>query len=129
MPLKTQVGHSLAKALGITLESADEDVTRGESVFSVETADTFIEQPPTTSEWLTSGAPSTDDVVDYIKSLFPFLSWIRFYNVQWLLGDLVAGKFLQLLIRFCLDPRGSRPNYSAPLRLFPHDTITFHNYR
>lgn len=114
MPLKTQVGHSLAKALGITLESADEDVTRGESVFSVETADTFIEQPPTTAEWLTSGAPSTDDVVDYIKSLFPFLSWIRFYNVQWLLGDLVAGKFLQLLIRFCLDPRGSRPNYSSP---------------
>lgn len=92
MALRTKVGHGLAKALGITLENPDDDVTRGESVFSVETADTFIEQPPTTAEWLASGTPSTDDVVDYIKSLFPFISWLPFYNVQWLLGDLVAGK-------------------------------------
>ncbi|RYP87322.1 hypothetical protein DL769_000526 [Monosporascus sp. CRB-8-3] len=91
MPTRTQVGHVLAKGLGIKLESPEEDVSRGESVFSVETADTFIEQGPTTAEWLAGGVPSKDDVVDYVKSLFPFISWIGFYNVQWLIGDLVAG--------------------------------------
>ncbi|RYO81381.1 hypothetical protein DL762_007160 [Monosporascus cannonballus] len=91
MPRRTQVGHVLAKGLGIKLESPEEDVSRGESVFSVETADTFIEQGPTTTEWLAGGVPSKDDVVDYVKSLFPFISWIGFYNVQWLIGDLVAG--------------------------------------
>ncbi|RYP90621.1 hypothetical protein DL770_003288 [Monosporascus sp. CRB-9-2] len=91
MPTRTQVGHVLAKGLGIKLESPEADVSRGESVFSVETADTFIEQGPTTTEWLAGGVPSKDDVVDYVKSLFPFISWIGFYNVQWLIGDLVAG--------------------------------------
>ncbi|RYP56472.1 hypothetical protein DL771_011791 [Monosporascus sp. 5C6A] len=91
MPTRTQVGHVLAKGLGIKLESPEADVTRGESVFSVETADTFIEQGPTTTEWLEGGVPSKDDVVNYVKSLFPFISWIGFYNVQWLIGDLVAG--------------------------------------
>ncbi|RYP27433.1 hypothetical protein DL767_007677 [Monosporascus sp. MG133] len=91
MPTRTQVGHVLAKGLGIKLESPEADVSRGESVFSVETADTFIEQGPTTTEWLASGVPSKDDVVDYVKGLFPFISWIGFYNMQWLIGDLVAG--------------------------------------
>ena len=93
MPSRTQIGHGLAKALGIELETPEEEaITRGESVFSVETADTFFEQGPTTAEWLTSGVPSTDDIVEYVKSLFPFISWLPYYNVQWLVGDLVAGK-------------------------------------
>ncbi|KAK7756694.1 hypothetical protein SLS62_001135 [Diatrype stigma] len=104
MSLRTKVGHGLAKALGITLENPDDDVTRGESVFSVETANTFIEQPPTTAEWLASGTPSTDDVVDYIKSLFPFISWLPFYNVQWLLGDLVADDSCSYIANLVLQP-------------------------
>ena len=93
MPSKMQFKNGLAKVLGIELETPEEEATtRGESVFSVETADTFIEQGPTTAEWLTSGVPSTDDAIEYAKSLFPFLSWIGYYNVQWLMGDLVAGK-------------------------------------
>ncbi|CAJ2500991.1 Uu.00g038440.m01.CDS01 [Anthostomella pinea] len=92
MPSRRQVGHGLAKALGIKLEEPETDhVTRGESVFSTKTADSFIEQQPTTAEFIAEIAPSGKDVVRYLKSLFPFLSWIGFYNVQWLIGDLVAG--------------------------------------
>lgn len=90
MPSRTQVGHTLAKYLGIKLE-AREDVTRGESVFSNHTADSFIEEEPTTAEWLHDITPTGQDVTNYLKSLFPFLNWIGFYNLQWLIGDLVAG--------------------------------------
>ncbi|KAK8088897.1 sulfate permease [Apiospora hydei] len=74
MPSGTAIGHGLAKVLGIKLdapESARDEVTRG--------------------RWLSELVPTGDEVLAYIKSLFPFLSWIGFYNVQWLLGDLVAG--------------------------------------
>ncbi|KAB5580709.1 sulfate permease [Coniochaeta sp. 2T2.1] len=91
---RTKVGHGLAKALGIKIQQAEpylDEVTRGESVFSVATTETFIEEPPTTGEFLRGLTPSGQQVLDYIWSLFPFLHWISFYNVQWLLGDLVAG--------------------------------------
>jgi sodium-independent sulfate anion transporter 11 len=91
----TNVGHGLAKVLGIKLqkpESYQDDVTRGESVLSVATTETFVEEPPTTAEWLREVVPTGRDVREYIWSLFPFLHWIGFYNPQWLIGDLVAGK-------------------------------------
>ncbi|KAI0482338.1 sulfate permease [Xylariaceae sp. FL0804] len=92
MPSRTQIGHGLAKVLGIKLEEPQsEDLQRGESVFSIQTADTFFERPPTTGQLLKEITPTGRDVLQYFKSLFPFLSWIGFYNVQWLMGDLVAG--------------------------------------
>ncbi|KAI1504435.1 sulfate permease [Biscogniauxia marginata] len=92
MPSRREVGHSLARFLGIKLEDPDEDhVTRGESVLSTKTADSFIEHQPTTAEFIHEIVPSGRDVINYVKSLFPFLSWIGFYNLQWLIGDLVAG--------------------------------------
>ncbi|KAI0195965.1 sulfate permease [Astrocystis sublimbata] len=85
-------GHKLAKILGIKLEESEsERITRGESVFSIQTADSFFEEQPTIREVVSSITPTKKDVVDYLASLFPFLSWITFYNVQWLVGDLVAG--------------------------------------
>ena len=89
-----RVGHVLAKVLGIKLQDREPDldsITRGESIFSIQTTDTFVEQQPTTLEWLLELTPSQQDVVDYIASLFPFLNWIWHYNLQWLTGDLVAG--------------------------------------
>ncbi|KAI0176694.1 sulfate permease [Pestalotiopsis sp. NC0098] len=90
MPSSTDTGHKLAKFLGIKLETKD-NVTRGESVFSNHTADSFIEEEPTTAEFLREITPNGKDIANYFKSLFPFLSWIGFYNLQWLIGDLVAG--------------------------------------
>ncbi|KAI8632165.1 sulfate permease [Xylariaceae sp. FL1651] len=92
MPSRRQVGHGLAKALGIKLEEPEnERVTRGESVFSNHTAESFFEEQPKVRDVLASLVPTRKRILDYILSLFPFLSWIGFYNVQWLVGDLVAG--------------------------------------
>ncbi|KAJ8125637.1 hypothetical protein O1611_g8001 [Lasiodiplodia mahajangana] len=92
MPSSSQVGHGLAKVLGIKLdESETERVTRGESVFSIQTADSFFEEQPTVKEVLVKIIPTRKGIFEYILSLFPFLSWIGFYNLQWLVGDLVAG--------------------------------------
>ncbi|KAF1989565.1 SulP family sulfate permease [Aulographum hederae CBS 113979] len=91
----TKIGHGLAKVLGIKLDYRDElgqdKVTRGESVFSISSADTYTEQEPTAVEWLQDLTPSGRDVGRYFYNLFPFLRWITRYNVQWLIGDLVAG--------------------------------------
>jgi hypothetical protein len=95
----TKIGHGLAKGLGIKLDYRDETGTgnaaklsRGESVFSVMSADSYDEEEPTTGEWFASVWPSKADAWTYVKNLFPFTHWIMHYNLQWLYGDLVAGK-------------------------------------
>jgi len=105
---RTKIGHGLAKVLGIKVQKSEpyqDELTRGESVFSVATTETFVEEPPTTAEFLRELIPSGKQVLDYIWSLFPFLHWIGYYNVQWLIGDLVAGK-----PRLAQKPSIARPN-------------------
>ncbi|EON64277.1 SulP family sulfate permease [Coniosporium apollinis CBS 100218] len=91
----SKIGRGMAKGLGIKLEDAGtakgDKVTRGESVFSVSSADTYVEEEPTVAEWFSELAPSRKDVFRYFKNLFPFLHWITRYNSVWLSGDLVAG--------------------------------------
>jgi hypothetical protein len=91
----TKLGHGLAKILRIDLhyrnETGSERVTRGESVFSVGSADTYVEHEPTSAEWLREVIPNGRDILNYFHNLFPFTHWITRYNVQWLIGDLVAG--------------------------------------
>lgn len=95
----TKIGHGLAKVLGIKLDYRDEvgakAITRGESVFSVESADTYVEEEPTSLEWIQSVTPTSHDVWNYARGLFPFTHWIGRYNLQWLYGDLVAGNYLK----------------------------------
>ncbi|KAL1997870.1 hypothetical protein VTN02DRAFT_533 [Thermoascus thermophilus] len=93
----TKIGHGLAKVLGIKIQYRDplgasaDPVTRGESTFSTGTADTYVEPEPTTAEWVGEHIPSFRDIGQYILSLFPFLNWIARYNLQWFMGDLIAG--------------------------------------
>ncbi|KAM3067675.1 hypothetical protein ACMFMG_000011 [Clarireedia jacksonii] len=91
----TKIGHGLAKVLGIKLNYRDElnsqEILRGESIFSIQTADTFVEEEPRSSEWIKDTLPDRHELVAYCRSLFPFLNWIGCYNLQWLFGDLVAG--------------------------------------
>ncbi|KAL8927624.1 MAG: hypothetical protein Q9172_001253 [Xanthocarpia lactea] len=91
----TKVGHGLAKVLGIKLHYRNpqglDDVSRGESVYSVSSADSYVEQEPSTWEWIRSVIPSGRGLVHWAYHLFPFVHWIGRYNVQWLYGDLVAG--------------------------------------
>lgn len=97
----TKIGHGLAKGLGINLKYrnetgdpvVDNKLTRGESVFSIDSTDGYVEDEPQVSEWLRSIAPTRSRIVHYLSSLFPFTHWILSYNLQWLYGDLVAGMF------------------------------------
>lgn len=90
--LTSKVGNFLVKALGIQLQEPEpirED-------FPGEPDEVFYEQQPTTAEFLRGLVPSGDDLLHYLVSLFPFMSWIGHYNLQWFLGDLVAGLSLPL---------------------------------
>ncbi|KAF2635318.1 sulfate permease-like protein [Massarina eburnea CBS 473.64] len=91
----SKIGHGLAKVLGIDLhyrhETGSDRITRGESAFSVTSADTYVEDEPTAIEWIREVVPSGQGLLNYIIGLFPFLRWIGRYNLQWFLGDLVAG--------------------------------------
>lgn len=90
-----KVGHGLAKALGIKLNyrnpTGEDRITRGESVFSVSSADTYVEGEPTALEWLNQFTPSGRACLAWAYNLFPFTHWIGRYNLQWFYGDLVAG--------------------------------------
>jgi sodium-independent sulfate anion transporter 11 len=91
-PSADKVGRGLAKVLGIRLEEHHHDpVTRGESAYSVDTAASYVEEEPSVGQWLRHIIPTPRGVVRWFLSLFPFLSWIGYYNLQWLYGDLVAG--------------------------------------
>lgn len=95
-PTMTKLGHGLAKALGIKLSyrnpTNEEKLSRGESAYSFSSADTFVEEEPTPLEWISSIIPSGKGILTWAHNLFPFTHWIDRYNVQWLYGDLVAGK-------------------------------------
>ena len=91
----TKIGHALAKGLGIKLNyrnELDEELRRGESVFSHRSANLYVEHEPTSMEWLRETTPTGKDVVHWFVSMFPFLNWIGRYNLQWFVGDLVAGE-------------------------------------
>lgn len=91
----TKLGHGAAKVLGIKLQYRDptgqSGLSRGESVFSVSTADTYVEEEPRTIDWIRDVLPSRSGLLRYVYNLFPFTHWITRYNAQWLFGDLVAG--------------------------------------
>ena len=93
MPLRAR--QTVANVLGIKLQ--DEDPFReldrpGASMMSDRTDHTFVEEPPLVVDYLRGLIPSGQELYEYSLSLFPFLSWMGHYNLQWLIGDLVAGK-------------------------------------
>ena len=90
----SKVGHGLAKVLRINVDERQAQksaVTRGESTYSVLTADSYLEDEPRSIDWIKDLVPSGKEWGRYFQSLFPFTNWILRYNTQWLLGDLVAG--------------------------------------
>lgn len=91
----TKIGHGIANVLGIKLQyrnpTCQSGLSRGESVFSVSTADTYVEEEPRTIDWIRDLLPTLSGLRQYVYNLFPFTHWITRYNGQWLFGDLVAG--------------------------------------
>ncbi|KAK3903078.1 sulfate permease [Staphylotrichum tortipilum] len=92
--MSQRAGRLVAKALGIKLQDNDpyQELDRpGASMMSDRTDHSFVEEPPKVLDHLNTLVPSGKETYDYLFSLFPFLSWIGHYNLQWLIGDLVAG--------------------------------------
>jgi hypothetical protein len=54
-------------------------------------AESYVEQDPSVAQWLREQAPARHQILQYLVSLFPFSQWIFSYNLQWLIGDVVAG--------------------------------------
>ncbi|EOR04736.1 Sulfate permease 2 [Wallemia ichthyophaga EXF-994] len=77
--------------LGIERPEGEHDrVTRGESIAS-NFADPFVEPDPTVGEWFQEKLPNRHEFGQYCLDLLPFLRWVHRYNLQWLIGDLIAG--------------------------------------
>ncbi|KAJ5316359.1 hypothetical protein N7476_006666 [Penicillium atrosanguineum] len=49
------------------------------------------EADPTVLDWLNDAVPSGPQLIQHFIRMFPFMKWIKHYNVQWLIGDLIAG--------------------------------------
>lgn len=92
-----KAGHGVAKVLGIKLQyrnpTGQDRVSRGESVFSVSTADTYVEEEPHSIDWIRDVLPTRAGLLQYAYNMFPFTHWITRYNTQWLVGDLIAGQY------------------------------------
>jgi solute carrier family 26 (sodium-independent sulfate anion transporter), member 11 len=58
----------------------------------------YVEQDPTVGEWVRDAVPDGKQVVNYLTSLFPFSAWIFSYNLQWFLGDMIAGITVGLVV-------------------------------
>ncbi|KAE8397702.1 sulfate permease [Aspergillus pseudonomiae] len=78
-----KVGHILTKVLGIKLAYRDP--------FDRGTAEAYSETEPTSIEWVKDHVPTGSQVMQYFIEILPFLKWIDRYNLQWLIGDMVAG--------------------------------------
>lgn len=53
--------------------------------------DIFSEDDPSVKEWFQDLVPTASGVAGYFHDLFPSASWLRRYNLHWLLGDAIAG--------------------------------------
>ncbi|KAK1593845.1 sulfate permease [Colletotrichum navitas] len=93
-------GAMLAKILGIELEASARHQTREvhEHVAqAISPHEPYYEEDPTVKEWLLEHVPTKEGSVRYVKSLFPFTTWIFRYNTRWLVSDAIAGVTLGLL--------------------------------
>ncbi|CAI7585735.1 unnamed protein product [Penicillium palitans] len=83
--ISTRVGHAFAKLLRIDLGPTPSPIRDQARTYG------YYEHEPTVGDWFRGHTPTAPQVRRYIWGLFPFLHWIGYYNVQWLIGDLVAG--------------------------------------
>lgn len=94
--MPSNVGRTLAKGLGIDVDARyrnePTEVVQSAAA-SFRSVEQYEEREPTIAEFLHAHRPTVHGAVAYLKSLFPFWSWIFHYNATWLLGDVIAGTF------------------------------------
>ena len=88
----------MTKVLGDDLEGRRKNTASMEQIARETIGETYLEDDPSVSEWFRGLVPSSHDVADYMKELFPSAQWIRRYNLHWLLGDVIAGITVGLVV-------------------------------
>ncbi|KAF2736309.1 sulfate permease 2 [Polyplosphaeria fusca] len=96
----TAAGRTAAKVLGINLDYRNEH--QDLPVPDTDSVEPYIEEEPTVKDWLLQFKPSRNGTQRYLRSLFPFWSWIFHYNFTWLAGDFIAG----VTVGFVVIPQG-----------------------
>ncbi|GME58406.1 sulfate anion transporter [Neofusicoccum parvum] len=94
-------GRILAKPLGINVDYRQEP-DRHEYASMPSDVEPYFEEEPTAKEFLLQFTPTRAGAARYIKTLFPFWNWIFHYNLQWLIGDIIAG----VTVGFVVVPQG-----------------------
>lgn len=89
----TGLRRTVAKGLGISDHEKKRPVDNQSTQHALDSTgvDGYVEDDATVNGWLKGVAPKKRSLIEYPKSLFPFVHWIGNYNLQWLAGDLVAG--------------------------------------
>jgi sodium-independent sulfate anion transporter 11 len=87
--------------------------TSGETI-----GETYLEEDPSVAEWFRGLVPTKHGAAEYVRELFPSARWMRRYNLQWLAGDAIAGKYhcKRFLLGLILTPERhySWPRCSSP---------------
>ncbi|OLN92246.1 Sulfate permease 2-like protein 1 [Colletotrichum chlorophyti] len=103
--MPSNIGRTLAMGLGIDVDARYRNEPKEavqSAAASFRSVEQYEEEEPTVAEYLRSCRPTLHGVLGYIKSLFPFWSWIFHYNATWLLGDVIAG----VTVGFVVIPQG-----------------------
>ncbi|KAF6817762.1 sulfate permease [Colletotrichum sojae] len=101
----SSAGRVLAKGLGIDVDARYRNEPREavqSAAASFRSVEQYDEEEPTVKEFLQAHRPTIPGTIAYVKSLFPFWSWIFHYNATWLLGDIIAG----VTVGFVVIPQG-----------------------
>jgi sodium-independent sulfate anion transporter 11 len=88
----------MTRVLGDDSEGRRKNTASMEQIARETMGRTYLEEDPTVAEWFRGLVPSSDDVAEYVKELFPSAQWIRRYNLHWLLGDAIAGITVGLVV-------------------------------
>ncbi|GKT47495.1 sulfate permease 2 [Colletotrichum spaethianum] len=97
----SKAGAVLAKILGIDLEASNRHQTpelHEHIAKTISPYKPYYEEDPTVKEWLLEHVPTKNGSARYLKSLFPFTTWIFRYNARWLISDAIAGVTLGLVV-------------------------------
>ncbi|KZL84509.1 sulfate permease [Colletotrichum incanum] len=97
----SNVGTALAKMLGIDLKASTRHHTQELHEHIAKTIspyEPYYEEEPTVKEWLSEHVPTKSGSARYVRSIFPFTTWVLRYNTRWLVSDAIAGVTLGLVV-------------------------------
>ena len=75
--------------------------------------ETYIEEDPSVADWFRECLPTSQDAAEYVRELFPSARWIRRYNLHWLAGDAIAGKYRGTECRYVFALKAGRYHCGA----------------